>query len=1025
MNGPPGLPLFGRAQVVADLADRIARADDGLGSLVLISGEAGMGKTALCEQVLAEAAGGGHRVAWVGCWQSAAVPALWPWSVVLARVAPEAGAVLGTVSASDPAATWFAQVDAVSRALAGEPDGRAAVVVIDDLHWADPASIDLLAQLATVVRTERVLVLATYRPEDAGPKTPLGERLPRLLRHAHQVPLAPLDDDAVSDIVTRGLGGTRLRAAARAELTRLARGNPLFVTELARLVAVSSADVGTAEFPVPPSVRDVVDARLTGVGTQCRSVLDRAAVIGDVVPLPLLATVCELSGEKTLTLLDEAIAASLVRDRGDHRFEFVHPLFRAAVYAGLTTSQRVALHAGIGLALERDRAAGAPVDPAALAHHFGRAAPAGTAAKAVRYAVDAAAEAMRIAGYATAASRYRQAIAAAEIAPEAGDRVALLRKLGEAQAASGDARAARESFMNAADLARRAGRTDELARAALGLSGGTGIEVRIDDPEQIVLLEEAIAGLGDADPALSAWLSARLSVATTLTAPLERRSALADRAITLATDARDEAALAHALATQCDVIAGPAYASRREHSAQRIIELAQSRDDVALTLLGGRLLVEALLELGELSRAEQAVNAYARTSERLRDPRYTFYVPLWRGALALCRGDERSYANHHHDLGSLAQAAATPNATILRAVQDMCAGLDFGLAPVPAGFAEMETHIVSPDLYGTVFDAYLRHAAGHDDEAGSVLASIAPALETMPLDSEWLPAMVQGAEMAAVLTDASARWAYQALLPFAQVWAVEGIGAAVRGPTERVLGILAARLGDRAAATGHFDRAVAACTRAGARPWVERTERDAERSLGKRTAPLPAPPASGLLRREGDMWFVDFAGRTARIRDSKGVRDLSTLLAGPEQEIAALDLVTRGEPTVLAEPAGPAIDATARAAYRHRLRDIEEELDDADAAGASARSARLLAEREAIAAELTGAYGLGGRARRTGSSAERARTAVTNRIRDAISRMRPVHPELAQHLSRAVRTGTFCRYSPDPAVRWEVTSPRG
>lgn len=139
MNGPPGLPLFGRAQVVADLADRIARADDGLGSLVLISGEAGMGKTALCEQVLAEAAGGGHRVAWVGCWQSAAVPALWPWSVVLARVAPEAGAVLGTVSASDPAATWFAQVDAVSRALAGEPDGRAAVVVIDDLHWADPA----------------------------------------------------------------------------------------------------------------------------------------------------------------------------------------------------------------------------------------------------------------------------------------------------------------------------------------------------------------------------------------------------------------------------------------------------------------------------------------------------------------------------------------------------------------------------------------------------------------------------------------------------------------------------------------------------------------------------------------------------------------------------------------------------------------------------------------------------------------------------------------------------------------------
>ncbi|MFD0531077.1 hypothetical protein ACFQ1I_37955 [Kitasatospora arboriphila] len=114
------------------------------------------------------------------------------------------------------------------------------------------------------------------------------------------------------------------------------------------------------------------------------------------------------------------------------------------------------------------------------------------------------------------------------------------------------------------------------------------------------------------------------------------------------------------------------------------------------------------------------------------------------------------------------------------------------------------------------------------------------------------------------------------------------------------------------------------------------------------------------------------------------------------------------------------IDSTARAAYRRRLRELAEETEEADAAGDAERSARLAVEQDALLGQLSAAYGLGGRARRTGSAAERARTAVTARIRAAVSRIGAVHPELGRHLQAAVRTGTFCEYRPEQAPPWRL-----
>jgi hypothetical protein len=176
------------------------------------------------------------------------------------------------------------------------------------------------------------------------------------------------------------------------------------------------------------------------------------------------------------------------------------------------------------------------------------------------------------------------------------------------------------------------------------------------------------------------------------------------------------------------------------------------------------------------------------------------------------------------------------------------------------------------------------------------------------------------------------------------------------------------------------------------------------------------------------VWTLGYHGREVRLRDSKGLRDLAVLLARPGTAVAAIDLAGADagggsrteEPGGLHPPsdAGELLDSQARQAYRRRLAELEEEASEADAFADAERSARIAAERAWMVAALAEAYGLGGRPRRAGSAAERARTAVTARIKDAIRRIGDAHPQLGRHLTGSVRTGTFCSYEPEQPVRW-------
>ena len=189
------------------------------------------------------------------------------------------------------------------------------------------------------------------------------------------------------------------------------------------------------------------------------------------------------------------------------------------------------------------------------------------------------------------------------------------------------------------------------------------------------------------------------------------------------------------------------------------------------------------------------------------------------------------------------------------------------------------------------------------------------------------------------------------------------------------------------------------------------------------------PVASvNVFRREGDYWSVIFDGHTVHVRDLKGMRYLARLLADPGREYHVLDLVAAETgrdaqadsghaadlPRSALGDAGEILDARAKDAYRRRLAEIDDDIEQARATGDAERAAQADAERDFLVRELARAFGLSGRGRRAASASERARAGVTRAVRQAIARIGEHHPQLGEHLNRTIRTGTYCAYFPDP-----------
>jgi tetratricopeptide (TPR) repeat protein len=284
----------------------------------------------------------------------------------------------------------------------------------------------------------------------------------------------------------------------------------------------------------------------------------------------------------------------------------------------------------------------------------------------------------------------------------------------------------------------------------------------------------------------------------------------------------------------------------------------------------------------------------------------------------------------------------------------------------------------------------------------------------------------------------AARKLYDTAIALAGTNVVPGGGVIFVGCISHHLGILAELFGDEDVAMGHLEQALAMHERLGAHLWTAQTQvalgallvdRDPVRALvlleaGRATAqrigmpPTVATADVALARlgrgggprfeRQGTVWTVTFAATTAHVAHCKGLHDVAALVARPHEEVHVVELVAVDE----AGGADRVLDDRARREYKHRLDELERELADADAGHDLGRAEALHAERDALVDQLSAAVGLGGRARRLGDPGERARKAVSARIRDAIARIDAVHPALAAHLRESVTTGTFCSYQP-------------
>ncbi|MFI6868239.1 AAA family ATPase [Nocardia sp. NPDC050406] len=291
-------------------------------------------------------------------------------------------------------------------------------------------------------------------------------------------------------------------------------------------------------------------------------------------------------------------------------------------------------------------------------------------------------------------------------------------------------------------------------------------------------------------------------------------------------------------------------------------------------------------------------------------------------------------------------------------------------------------------------------------------------------------ALVALARAALVLDDPALRKSVREMLfPLREWWAVIAGGGAVYGPYAYWLGRLAVLDGERDTAAEELEAAAAAARRLRATPWTAAAEAELARLDAPRTrsavlrAHTAIEPAPNVFRLDGDVWTLVFADHTAHMPALKGLRDLHTLIANPGQDISSMELLSgpgTPETTTAARSLGAdaVLDERAKAEFRRRLEHLDAEIDRATARSDDNRAAELDTERAALLDELRRAAGLGGRTRRLGDDAERARKTVSARVRDALRRLDHTHPELAEHLRATVSLGVVCRYEPQREIRW-------
>jgi DNA-binding SARP family transcriptional activator len=841
-----------------ELGEVIAAFDDarsGRGRLVLLTGEAGIGKSRLADELTGHAHARGAHVLWGRCWEAGGAPAYWPWVQALRSYVrecdpdklrsqlgagtPDLAHLLPDLRERFPdvpelhdlesEGARFRLFDAVATFLRNASEEAPIVLVLDDLHVADAPSLLMLQFVAAGIADARVTLLAIYRDPDPDHGEHEDARLTDLGRAASvRVALGGLAESDVVSYVRSTAAVDPPRSVVDA-IVRETEGNPLFVGEVIRLLAVE----GFLDRPlhaswhlnVPRGVREVIGRRLRHVSPDCIDVLTLATVLGREFGLDALERLSGRPAYELLDVLDQAVAARVVTDvpGTTGRLRFAHALIRDTLYDNLSTARRIALHRRAGEALEDLYARNPEPHLTELAHHFAVAAPDGDAAKAVDLARRAGDHAAQLLAHEEAARLYELALSAVSLDPTAEDELEcrLHLSLGDALSRAGDLSRAKDAFLRAAAMARSLGDAEALAAAALGY-GGRIVWARAGTDHLVVhLLEEALEALGDAVSPLRARLLARLGGALRDERDPARREAIGELAVSIARQTGDGSALAYALlglSAACQ--SSPDY-ERRLAIAAELAERARQVGDKEAQL--DVYLAESMVyfDLGRLDIVRQHTAAAAALAEELRQPSQLWVVTASRAMLALYEGRyaeaeeliPHTLALGRHSQETMAEVGYAFQLYELRREQDRSSEAYDLLAraarDVPAR---------------PVFRCALARLAVELDrqaEGRRLFEELAANdFEVVPRDQEWLVAASLLTDVCASLGDARrAAVLYDLLLPHGGLIAAD-IYEGSTGAVDRALGILAAMLGRDSEAVAHLEAAIELNEQTGARPWA-------------------------------------------------------------------------------------------------------------------------------------------------------------------------------------------------------------
>jgi tetratricopeptide (TPR) repeat protein len=1045
--------LIGRDRELEQIRQVFVAARSGRPTIGLLTGEAGIGKTRLADEAARLARADGMRVLRGEADPSSRRP-MQLWRGVYRA--------LGVGAAGDPSLPAderrWEHLETLADALGS---GGPALVVLDDLHWADAIAIWVLERLPRALGEAPVALLVTGRDQE--PDMPA---LDGLRRVARPIRLGGLDVDGVRRLVAQdvpgsvGSGGTvsslgtvgTVGTFDPVDLQVRTGGNPLLVRELVR-----SPEGGAV-------IGEVLERSLARFDRNGREALAAAAVGGPGTPLTVLAVVCSCSQDEVAARLVQAVRGGVLDDVSADGVRFHHALLAEAA-AGFADGPD--LHDRLAAAWLT--VGGVDGRAAAVGHRLRAAAgtdpdPAGTPAlvAGVADAREVAAELLAAGQQARAAGllwQARESAARCADRPDLRANVAL--DLADILGWLGDLEPALGLYQEAAELARAS--ADPLTRARAEIGANLWASAFVPDLARMRRLEDALDGVPADERRLRAALLGRLTIIGGADVEAtERVAEWSAEAVEVARSIGDPVLIAELLLDSVRPATSPAALAAAMVATEEAIRLAERAGRSDLSISGHQRRSGLLLNNGDIGGAGQTLGRAEVLAALLPSPWWRYITLIQRTTLFALNGSLLAAQT------SMREAIAVGSGRVEPVVVLGCEALHqlmlFDLYGRPDPRAE-EIHRITMDMLKDVPSPVFQVQKGYGAQLFGDPAGVQEVLHRFGSRPEQLLRAWTGDHLLREFGDIVARAGattyaapvYRALLPYAGLLNVGG-GHSAGLPVDDVLARLALLDGNPAVAVRHARDAVAlarsmpsppllvhcldhladAVDRAGDGPAGEapddlRSEADAlavsigvlrpDRPDGVvRSAAVAAHPArAASMRRDGSGWLLRSPLGEARLPDSPGPGQLARLLRSPGVEVTALDLAGRAE-TPVASDLGPALDARAKREYRRRLHLLQAEVDDAEAARDVVRAERAHAEMESLLRELRRAVGLGGRDRPAGSDAERARINVVRSIRRTIAAVGRQAPLLGAHLDDAVRTGRHCLYlpTPDTALSWTV-----